>query len=70
MSEAELHLLRQRMYQGPLQQVRRGALNFALPLGYGHNAAGEVIHDPDAQVQHVVRLICRKCDERGTLPGL
>ena len=57
MSEAELHLLRQRMYQGTLQKARRGALSFALPIGYVHNASGEVVYDPDAQVQHVVRLI-------------
>ena len=70
MSEAELHLLRQRMSQGALQKARRGALRFALPIGYVHHAAGEVGQDPDAQVQHVVRLICRKCDELGTLPAL
>src|SRR5215470_7941314 len=70
MSEAELHLLRQRMYQGALQQARRGALHFALPIGYVHNAAGEVVHDPDEQVQHVVQLIFRKFDELGTLHAL
>ena len=67
MSEAELHILKQRMYQGTLQKARRGALSFALPLGYVHNAAGEVDDDPDEQVQHVVRLIFRKFDELGTL---
>src|SRR4030095_10785231 len=67
---AELHLLRQRMYQGTLQKARRGALRFALPIGYVHNAAGEVVHDPDEQVQHVVRLIFRKFDELGTLHAL
>ena len=70
MSEAELHLLRQRMYQGALQKARRGALRFALPIGYVHNAAGEVAQDPDEQVQHVVRLIFRKFDELGTLHAL
>jgi DNA invertase Pin-like site-specific DNA recombinase len=70
MSEAELHLLRQRMYQGTVQKARRGALRFALPMGYVHNAAGEVVHDPDEQVQHVVRLIFRKFDELGALHAL
>jgi DNA invertase Pin-like site-specific DNA recombinase len=70
MSEAEIHLLRQRLYQGTLQKARRGALRFALPIGYVHNAAGEVVHDPDEQVQHVVRLIFRKFDELGTLHAL
>jgi DNA invertase Pin-like site-specific DNA recombinase len=70
MSEAELHLLKQRMYQGTLQKARRGALSFALPIGDSRNAAGEVVYDPDAQVQHVVRLIFRQFDELGTLHAL
>src|SRR5262252_11056707 len=70
MSEAELHLLKQRMYQGTLQKASRGALHFALPVGYVHNASGEVGYDPDEQVQHVVRLILRKFDELGTLHAL
>jgi hypothetical protein len=70
MSEAELYILKQRMYQGTLQKARRGALSFALPIGYSRNAAGEVVYDPDEQVQHVVRLIFRKFDELGTLHAL
>src|SRR5499426_2965598 len=70
MSEAELHILKQRMYQGTLQKARRGALSFALPVGYVHNASGEVVDDPDAQVQSVVRLIFRKFEELGTRHAL
>ena len=33
MSEAELHLLKQRLSQGGLRKARRGALPFALPTG-------------------------------------
>src|SRR5262247_711916 len=70
MSEAELHILKQRMYQGTLQKARRGARSFALPIGYVHNAAGEVVYDPDEQVQHVVRLIFRTFEALGTLHAL
>ena len=70
MSEAELHLLKQRLYQGTLQKARRGALRCALPIGYVYNLAGEVVDDPDAQGQHVVRLIFRKVAELGTLHAL
>ena len=70
LSEAELHMLKQRMSQGTLQKARRGARSFALPLGYVHNASGEVGDDPDEQVPHVVRLIFRKFDELGTLHAL
>jgi hypothetical protein len=67
MSAAELHILKQRMDQGTLQKARRGALSFALPLGYSRTAAGAVVYEPDAQVQHVVRLIVRTFDALGTL---
>jgi hypothetical protein len=70
MSEAELHLLKQRLYQGPWQKARRGALSFALPMGYVHHASGEVVYDPAAQVQHVVRLIVRKVEDLGTRHAL
>jgi DNA invertase Pin-like site-specific DNA recombinase len=70
MSEAELHLLKQRMYQGTLQKARRGALSFALPIGYVHDASGDIVYDPDEQVQHVVRLIFRKFEDLGTLHAL
>jgi DNA invertase Pin-like site-specific DNA recombinase len=70
MSEAELHILKQRLYQGSLQKARRGALAFALPVGYVWDAAGRIQFDPDEQVQTVVRLIFRKFEELGTLGGL
>ena len=70
MSEAELHLLQPRLDQGTLQKARRGALRFALPMGYLHDTVGAVVHDPDAQVQPVVRLIFRKFAELGTLQAL
>lgn len=67
MSEAELHILKQRMQQGRLSKARRGDLALPLPSGYLRRASGEVIFDPDEQVQHVVRLIFRKFEDLGTL---
>ncbi len=67
MSEAELHILKQRMQQGRLSKARRGELALPLPTGYSRRASGEVTFDPDEQVQHVVRLILRKFEELGTL---
>jgi hypothetical protein len=34
-------------------------------MGYVHHASGEVVDDPDAQVQHVVRRIVRKVEDLG-----
>ncbi len=70
MSEAELHLLKQRLYQGCLSKARRGALTFALPSGYVWDADGAIQFDPDEQVQAVVRLIFAQFEELGTLGGL
>lgn len=67
MSEAELHLLKQRMHQGKLNKARRGELAVPLPTGYVRRPSGEVAFDPDEQVQHVVRLVFRKFEELGTL---
>src|SRR6187402_522876 len=57
MNEAELHVLKQRMYQGKLNKARRGELVVAVPVGYIKTPAGAVEVDPDEQVRGVVRLI-------------
>lgn len=66
MSEAELHILKQRMEQGRLSKARRGELAVPVPSGYVRRPSGEVALDPDEQVQQVVRLIFRKFAELGT----
>jgi DNA invertase Pin-like site-specific DNA recombinase len=70
MSEAELHVLKQRMYQGCLSKARRGKLTFALPTGYVWGPDQQIQFDPDEQVQQVVRLIFRQFAELGTLGGV
>jgi DNA invertase Pin-like site-specific DNA recombinase len=70
MSEAELHILKQRMHQGRLSKAQRGELQFALPVGYVWSPTGEIQFDPDEQVQQVVRLIFRTFEDLGTLGGL
>jgi hypothetical protein len=70
MSEAELHLLKQRLYQGCLSKAHRGALTFALPIGYVWDTDGAIQFDPDEQVQAVVRHIFAQFEELGTLGGL
>lgn len=70
LSEAELHVLKQRMYQGRLSKARRGELRFALPIGYVWGPDGTIQFDPDEQVQAVVRLVFQKFSELGTLHGV
>jgi len=69
LSEAELHVLKQRMYQGRLSKARRGELSFPVPTRYiWHD--GEIALDPDEQVQAVVRRIFQKFTDLGTLGGV
>jgi DNA invertase Pin-like site-specific DNA recombinase len=70
MSEAELHLLKQRMLAGKQAKARRGELAIALPIGYVRRPSGEATLDPDEQVQTLVRLIFAKFAELGTLHGV
>ncbi len=51
MSEAELHLMRARLRGGILNQARRGALQTPLPVGLVYDPDGNVVLDPDGQVQ-------------------
>ena len=67
MSEAELHILKQRMVQGKHNKAKRGELGFSVPIGYVRRPSGEIRFDPDEQVQQIVKLIFRKFEELGTL---
>ncbi len=70
MSEAELHVLKERMYQGKLNKARLGTLMCIPPIGYVRLTSGEWAIDPDEQVQSTVRLIFDQCDRQTTLHGL
>ena len=56
MSEAELHVLRARLRGGILSKARRGELRGPIPIGFVYGPHDAVVLDPDAQVQHVIRL--------------
>ena len=57
MSEAELHVLRARLRGGLLNKARRGELRCPLPVGLVHAPDGQVVLDPDQQVQESLRLL-------------
>src|SRR5437764_8955689 len=57
MSEAELHILRSRMYQGLLNKAQRGEVVNHPPAGYAKLQTGSFALDPDEQVQTVIRLL-------------
>ena len=57
MSEAELHMMRARLRGGVLNAARRGELKIPLPVGLVYDPLGQVVLDPDPQVQHSLRLL-------------
>lgn len=70
MSEAELHVLKQRMLEGKRAKARRGELGMKLPMGYWRPPSGEVIKDPDEQAQTVIELVFNQFERLGTLHGV
>jgi DNA invertase Pin-like site-specific DNA recombinase len=66
-SEAELWLIRQRMWSGRMAKAGRGELAVDPPVGYLRRPGGEVVLDPDEQVQTVVRLVFDRFAQLGTL---
>jgi DNA invertase Pin-like site-specific DNA recombinase len=69
-SEAELHLIKQRMWSGRLAKARRGELAVPLPSGFVRRPSGEVALDPDEQAQAVIRLVFGLFDRLGTVNGV
>src|SRR6516165_5488080 len=70
MSEAELHLLRNRMYDGLLNKARKGEVYNLAPIGYVKGPTGAFVLDPDEQAQAVVRLVFEQFGRQGTVCGL
>jgi len=70
MSEAELHILRQRLMQGKLQKARRGELSMPVPTGYVQLPTREVVLDPDEEVQASVRAVFDSFIRVGTTHGV
>lgn len=63
MSEAELHHVRMRMYEGLKHKAERGDLKLLLPVGLERLRNGEVVLNPDEEIQARIRLIFDKFKE-------
>jgi DNA invertase Pin-like site-specific DNA recombinase len=70
MSEAELHHLKQRMHAGARHQAERGELRQGLPVGLARGLGGEVILNPDEEVQARIRLVFEKFREIHSAGGV
>jgi DNA invertase Pin-like site-specific DNA recombinase len=66
MSEAELHMIRQRMAAGRLSKVQRGEYVQHLPTGLVRLPDKSVVKDPDEQVRQAIELVFAKFEELGS----
>lgn len=70
LSEAELHVLKQRMLAGKRAKAERGELGMAVPMGYVRRPSGDVILDPDEQARATIALIFDRFERCGTINGV
>ena len=70
MSEAELHLLRNRMYRGLCNKAARGEVLNHAPIGYVRTNNDDFVIDPDESVQSVVHGIFSRFAKWGSISGL
>jgi len=70
MSEAELHHLKQRMHAGARHKAERGELHQGLPVGLARGLGGDVILNPDEEVQARIRLVFEKFREIRSAGGV
>ena len=70
MSEAELYLIKQRMLAGKRAKAQRGELGMAVPRGYIRQSSGQVVKDPDEQVQSTISLIFNEFERQNSVNGV
>ena len=57
LSEAEIHILKSRLYGGKLVAAKEGRLRFPLPMGYIWNEADKIVWDPNQRVADAIKLL-------------
>jgi DNA invertase Pin-like site-specific DNA recombinase len=65
-SEAELHVLKARLRGGILSKASRGELKAPLPVGMVYDPRGQVVQDPDRQVQDALRALFTTFERTGS----
>ena len=67
MSEAELHMMKQRLVEAMRSKARRGAFRFRAAPGYVWNEAGRMVKDPDEQVRATIERVFQRFEQLGTV---
>ncbi|MDT5349096.1 MAG: hypothetical protein QOH91_2383 [Mycobacterium sp.] len=68
--EVELHVMAQRLQASKRAAAARGELRTPLPVGYVHDEAGQVVIDPDAEVQAAIGDLFAAFAARGSAYGV
>ena len=69
-SEAELHIMGSRLQGAKRHAAERGGLRLPLPIGYLYDEEGNVIIDPDEEVQAAVTDLFRAFAQTGSAYGV
>ena len=67
MSEAELHVMKQRLIAAMRAKAQRGELRIRLPPGYVWDEAGRIQKSPDQQVRSAIEMIFQSFARLGTI---
>jgi excisionase family DNA binding protein len=70
MGEVELHVMAQRLQASKRAAAARGELRTPLPVGYVHDEAGDIVIDPDAEVQAAISDLFASFTECGSAYGV
>ena len=69
MGEMELHVMAQQLQANKRAAAQRGELRTPLPVGLVHNDAGDIVIDPDAEVQAAIRTLRPRSPRAGRPTG-
>ena len=70
MGEMELHVMAQRLQANKRAAAARGELRTPLPVGLVHDGAGDIVIDPDAEVQAAIRDVFAAFTASGSAYGV
>jgi DNA invertase Pin-like site-specific DNA recombinase len=67
-SELELHTIRARLLAGSISKAQRGELAIPLPTGLVRLESGQVVKDPDREIQERIALVFQTLLDKRSLP--
>ncbi|MCP3878781.1 MAG: recombinase family protein, partial [Sulfitobacter sp.] len=70
LSDVELFTLKARLQGGALSKASRGELRTKLPIGFVYTETGQVVLDPDRQVQETIQLFFQRFRKIGSSIGV